>query len=63
MKQSAGKKACFIGQALEINYFHRSTYLEVQNGIRLIEFLSHCLLVTKIKLFAGLLSAYLSITG
>lgn len=29
VKQSVGKKACLIGQALEINYFHGKNYLEV----------------------------------
>lgn len=29
MKQSVGKKACLVGQALEINYFRGSNYLEV----------------------------------
>jgi hypothetical protein len=30
VKQSVGKKACLIGQALEINYFRGSNYLEVR---------------------------------
>jgi hypothetical protein len=29
VKQSVGKKACLVGQALEINYFRGSNYLEV----------------------------------
>ncbi|KAJ4726054.1 protein ENHANCED DISEASE RESISTANCE 2-like [Melia azedarach] len=29
VKQSVGKKACLIGQALEINYFHGKNYLEL----------------------------------
>ncbi|XP_044481652.1 protein ENHANCED DISEASE RESISTANCE 2 isoform X2 [Mangifera indica] len=29
VKQSVGKKACLIGQALEINYFHGRNYLEL----------------------------------
>lgn len=29
VKQSVGKKACLVGQALEINYFHGKNYLEV----------------------------------
>lgn len=29
VKQSVGKKACLLGQALEINYFHGKNYLEV----------------------------------
>ena len=29
VKQSVGKKACLIGQALEINYFQGKNYLEV----------------------------------
>ncbi|PKI63857.1 hypothetical protein CRG98_015740 [Punica granatum] len=29
VKQSVGKKACLIGQALEINYFRGSNYLEL----------------------------------
>ncbi|KAL5231794.1 hypothetical protein ABZP36_030570 [Zizania latifolia] len=29
VKQSVGKKACLVGQALEINYFHGSNYLEL----------------------------------
>ncbi|CAD5192606.1 unnamed protein product [Musa acuminata subsp. malaccensis] len=29
VKQSVGKKACLIGQALEINYFHGSNYIEL----------------------------------
>ncbi|XP_030447897.1 protein ENHANCED DISEASE RESISTANCE 2-like [Syzygium oleosum] len=29
VKQSVGKKACLIGQALQINYFHGSNYLEL----------------------------------
>ncbi|KAF5447209.1 hypothetical protein F2P56_032778 [Juglans regia] len=29
VKQSVGKKACLIGQALEINYFHGNNYLEL----------------------------------
>lgn len=29
VKQSVGKKACLIGQALEINYFRGKNYLEV----------------------------------
>ncbi|KAF2300607.1 hypothetical protein GH714_014464 [Hevea brasiliensis] len=29
VKQSVGKKACLIGQALEINYFHGTNYLEL----------------------------------
>ncbi|THG13431.1 hypothetical protein TEA_020968 [Camellia sinensis var. sinensis] len=28
VKQSVGKKACLVGQALEINYFHGKNYLE-----------------------------------
>ncbi|KAF8403070.1 hypothetical protein HHK36_011164 [Tetracentron sinense] len=30
VKQSVGKKACLIGQALEVNYFHGKNYLEVK---------------------------------
>ena len=30
VKQSVGKKACLVGQALEINYFHGKNYLEVK---------------------------------
>lgn len=30
VKQSVGKKACLVGQALEINYFHGRNYLEVK---------------------------------
>ncbi|XP_028944380.1 protein ENHANCED DISEASE RESISTANCE 2-like isoform X1 [Malus domestica] len=29
VKQSVGKKACLIGQALEINYFHGKNYVEL----------------------------------
>ncbi|KAF4392311.1 hypothetical protein G4B88_005270 [Cannabis sativa] len=29
VKQSVGKKACLIGQALEMNYFHGKNYLEL----------------------------------
>ncbi|KAF3454986.1 hypothetical protein FNV43_RR05434 [Rhamnella rubrinervis] len=29
VKQSVGKKACLVGQALEINYFHGKNYLEL----------------------------------
>jgi hypothetical protein len=29
VKQSVGKKACLVGQALEINYFRGSNYLEL----------------------------------
>ncbi|XP_049933334.1 protein ENHANCED DISEASE RESISTANCE 2 isoform X2 [Nymphaea colorata] len=29
VKQSVGKKACLLGQALEINYFHGENYLEL----------------------------------
>ncbi|XP_021981617.1 protein ENHANCED DISEASE RESISTANCE 2-like isoform X1 [Helianthus annuus] len=29
VKQSVGKKACLIGQALEINYFHGKNYIEL----------------------------------
>ncbi|PRQ33532.1 putative protein ENHANCED DISEASE RESISTANCE 2, PH domain, START [Rosa chinensis] len=29
VKQSVGKKACIIGQALEINYFHGKNYVEL----------------------------------
>ncbi|XP_030961868.1 protein ENHANCED DISEASE RESISTANCE 2-like isoform X2 [Quercus lobata] len=29
VKQSVGKKACLLGQALEINYFHGKNYLEL----------------------------------
>ncbi|XP_038706154.1 protein ENHANCED DISEASE RESISTANCE 2-like [Tripterygium wilfordii] len=29
VRQSVGKKACLIGQALEINYFHGKNYLEL----------------------------------
>jgi hypothetical protein len=29
VKQSVGKKACLIGQALEINYFRGKNYIEV----------------------------------
>ncbi|KAJ6806737.1 protein ENHANCED DISEASE RESISTANCE 2 [Iris pallida] len=29
VKQSVGKKACLVGQALEINYFHGRNYLEL----------------------------------
>ncbi|XP_010906506.1 protein ENHANCED DISEASE RESISTANCE 2 isoform X2 [Elaeis guineensis] len=29
VKQSVGKKACLVGQALEINYFHGGNYLEL----------------------------------
>ncbi|GAU15865.1 hypothetical protein TSUD_40860 [Trifolium subterraneum] len=31
VKQSVGKKACLVGQALEINYFRGKNYLEVTN--------------------------------
>ncbi|KMZ76378.1 hypothetical protein ZOSMA_103G00840 [Zostera marina] len=34
VKQSVGKKACLVGQALEINYFHGSNYLELDVDIR-----------------------------
>ncbi|XP_048232206.1 protein ENHANCED DISEASE RESISTANCE 2-like isoform X2 [Ricinus communis] len=30
VKQSVGKKACLVGQALEVNYFRGKTYLELQ---------------------------------
>ncbi|XP_076921258.1 protein ENHANCED DISEASE RESISTANCE 2-like isoform X4 [Bidens hawaiensis] len=29
VKQSVGKKACLVGQALEINYFHGKNYIEL----------------------------------
>ncbi|THU56149.1 hypothetical protein C4D60_Mb11t14210 [Musa balbisiana] len=29
VKQSVGQKACLVGQALDINYFHGSNYIEV----------------------------------
>ncbi|XP_068663462.1 protein ENHANCED DISEASE RESISTANCE 2-like isoform X2 [Aristolochia californica] len=29
VKQSVGKKACLVGQALDLNYFHGSNYLEI----------------------------------
>ena len=29
VKQSVGKKACLVGQALEINYFRGKNYIEV----------------------------------
>ncbi|KAK9059804.1 hypothetical protein SSX86_020508 [Deinandra increscens subsp. villosa] len=29
VKQSVGKKACLVGQALEVNYFHGKNYLEL----------------------------------
>lgn len=29
VKQSVGKKACLVGQALEINYFRGNNYIEV----------------------------------
>lgn len=29
VKQSVGKKACLVGQALEVNYFRGKNYLEV----------------------------------
>lgn len=29
VKQSVGKKACLVGQALEINYFQGKNYIEV----------------------------------
>jgi hypothetical protein len=36
VKQSVGKKACLVGQALEINYFRGSNYLEVGTKLILI---------------------------
>lgn len=29
VKQSVGKKACLVGQALEVNYFHGKNYIEL----------------------------------
>ncbi|GMI88915.1 hypothetical protein like AT2G28320 [Hibiscus trionum] len=39
VKQSVGKKACLIGQALEINYFHGKNYLEANTIEELPEYL------------------------
>lgn len=33
VKQSVGKKACLVGQALEINYFRGANYLEVKSHV------------------------------
>lgn len=34
MKQSVGKKACLVGQALEVHYFQGRNYLEVKRTIK-----------------------------
>ncbi|XP_043702171.1 protein ENHANCED DISEASE RESISTANCE 2-like isoform X2 [Telopea speciosissima] len=39
VKQSVGKKACMVGQALEINYFRGKNYLEANTPEELPEFL------------------------
>lgn len=40
MKQSVGKSACLVGEALDITYFSSDNYLEV-NTLTLFLF-SHC---------------------
>lgn len=56
MKQSVGKKACLVGQALEVHYFRGRNYLEV----RVLQS-SFCVLCSHIKYWQFVLNFQLGI--